>query len=243
MTTRVAGRLAISCLLLLLVYPRSGQAQDVLEGLAMRLGGCGQFSQGKTNMSVRAVVPNWRGFNGSNIQSLFDVALRFADDRCRSVKFPGSSIGLFEIFVDSPKGSQVLVISRQNMDPIRVSLDRRNDVARDEKLQADREVANANRAAADAARKAAALEDLEKQRKAATSDCGTDIKLSGGPWFSSTYAIAAKDEAKRGFFCVKSIEYVSEAVNPFGGKAARARFIGYSQQDFSSVTEVRDFPY
>jgi hypothetical protein len=45
---------------------------------------------------------------------------------------------------------------------------------------------------------------------------------------------------------VKTVEYLSPAVNPFGGKAARARFTGYRYNifnDFRLVVEVRDFAY
>jgi len=88
----------------------------------------------------------------------------------------------------------------------------------------------------------------EQQKKSALAYCGAEPAISGGPWFSSTYKVAARDEAKRGFFCVKTIEYVSDAPNPFGGKAARARFRGYRHtysktQPYNLVDEVRDFAY
>jgi hypothetical protein len=46
-----------------------------------------------------------------------------------------------------------------------------------------------------------------------------------------------------GFLCVKSVEYVSAAPNPFGGNAARARFTGYDGFEYKLVNQVRDFPY
>jgi hypothetical protein len=101
---------------------------------------------------------------------------------------------------------------------------------------------------------------LEKQKSAALADCGAEPAISGGPWFSSTYKVAARDAARSGFLCVKTVEYISAAPNPFGGNAARARFVGYQAryepqrgafglavgQEMSTyelTSEVRDFPY
>ncbi len=100
----------------------------------------------------------------------------------------------------------------------------------------------------------------EKQKSAALADCGAEPAISGGPWFSSTYKVAARDAARSGFLCVKTVEYISAAPNPFGGNAARARFVGYQAryepqrgafglpvgQEISTyelTSEVRDFPY
>jgi uncharacterized protein DUF4189 len=100
---------------------------------------------------------------------------------------------------------------------------------------------------------AAQKEAVEKeQRKAiAVKDCPAQPTISGGPWFSSTYKVGAMDEARRAtdqnnmmnrVFCVKSIEYLSDAPNPFGGKAARARFTVYDLH-YRLVAQTRDFPY
>lgn len=98
--------------------------------------------------------------------------------------------------------------------------------------------------AAEERKKAEEAEALVKRKEVATKDCGARPVLSGGPWFSSTYSVAAMDETQRGnFFCIKTVEYVSAAPNPFGGNAARARFTGYRKGDFQSVVEVRDFAY
>jgi hypothetical protein len=88
--------------------------------------------------------------------------------------------------------------------------------------------------------------EKERLMAAARADCGASAVLSGGPWFSSTYKIAAGDEAKRAigrFLCVKSVEYVSAAPNPFGGNAARAKFTGYDAMQLKPLIEVRDFAY
>jgi hypothetical protein len=47
------------------------------------------------------------------------------------------------------------------------------------------------------------------------------------------------------FLCVKEVRYVGPAVNPMGGNAARAVFVGYGTQskDFGSVSYTHDFPY
>jgi hypothetical protein len=97
---------------------------------------------------------------------------------------------------------------------------------------------------AEARKKAEEAEALAKRRQVAVKDCGARPILSGGPWFSSTYSVAAMDEARRGnFFCVKTVEHISAAPNPFGGNAARARFTGYRNSDFQPVVEIRDFAY
>jgi len=104
------------------------------------------------------------------------------------------------------------------------------------------------------------LHAVEKQKSAALADCGAEPVVSGGPWFSSTYKVAARDAARHGFLCVKTIEYISAAPNPFGGNAARARFVGYQARyepqrgafglpigqevsTYELTSEVRDFPY
>jgi uncharacterized protein DUF4189 len=100
-------------------------------------------------------------------------------------------------------------------------------------------------------KKRADREAVEKeQRKAiAEKDCPREPSILGGPWFSSTYRIGALDAARNAVsadfdrvFCVKSVEYLSDAPNPFGGKAARARFIVYDR-DYKLVSQTRDFPY
>jgi hypothetical protein len=91
----------------------------------------------------------------------------------------------------------------------------------------------------------------EKRKAVAEQDCPQTPTLTGGPWFSSTYKVGALDAARSAadrnnlmghVFCVKSIEYLSDAPNPFGGKAARARFVVYDSE-YRLVTQVRDFPY
>jgi hypothetical protein len=88
---------------------------------------------------------------------------------------------------------------------------------------------------------------LNERTQAALADCGPKPAISGRPsfsWLSSTYDIAARDAARAGiFFCVKTIQYLSAAPNPFGGNAARARFIGYSKEEVVPYSEVRDFAY
>lgn len=101
------------------------------------------------------------------------------------------------------------------------------------------------------------------KRGLALAECKNGPKLSGGPWFSSTYSIAAQDTIRsllrsdegeqmplfgqmapqRGFLCVASVEYISAAVNQFGGNAARARFVGFDNIKYEPLSEVRDFPY
>lgn len=89
--------------------------------------------------------------------------------------------------------------------------------------------------------------EIESKKSAAITDCGSAPSVSGGPWsswFTSAYSVGALDEARRGdFFCVKSIEYISPAPNPFGGSAARAQFTGYSASNFEQIVQVRDFIY
>jgi hypothetical protein len=93
-----------------------------------------------------------------------------------------------------------------------------------------------------------AQDQVEEERRRriadATKDCGPSPNVTGGPLFSPTYKIGATDAASRsGLLCVKEIQYVGPAVNPFGGNAARAKFIGYDQQTGNSVSVIRDFPY
>lgn len=84
--------------------------------------------------------------------------------------------------------------------------------------------------------KQAALE-LDRRKQAALSDCGAAPALSGSPWFDPTYKIAALETARThtGFFCVKTVEYIGPAPNPFGGKGAQIKLIGYGR-DYTSRT-------
>lgn len=107
-----------------------------------------------------------------------------------------------------------------------------------------------NAKAADNARKAAEeqrirREQERKQRKlAALQQCGPEPKISGGPWFSSTYKVAARDAARHSeFVCVSSVEYLSAAPNPFGGNAARIRLTGFDAYKFEPKVMTIDIPY
>lgn len=89
-----------------------------------------------------------------------------------------------------------------------------------------------------------AAQAQEARKNAALADCGAAPTLSGGPWFSSTYKTAATDASRNGrFLCVKTVEYIGAAVNPFGGNAARAKFTGYDALSLQPLSLVMDFPY
>jgi hypothetical protein len=89
-----------------------------------------------------------------------------------------------------------------------------------------------------------AADTKERVKQAALADCGPAPNISGGPWFSSTYKTAATDAARNSqSLCVKTVEYIGAAVNPFGGNAARAKFTGYDSINYQALSVVRDFPY
>lgn len=115
--------------------------------------------------------------------------------------------------------------------------------AREENTRRQNE-AEAARRKMEAARQQAESDATERRKQVAVANCKGGPKISGGPWFSSTYSVAVVDETKGGdFFCVTTVEYISAAPNPFGGKAARARFTGYEKRTFESISQVRDFAY
>jgi hypothetical protein len=97
---------------------------------------------------------------------------------------------------------------------------------------------------AEARIKAEEVAAFEKRKQAALADCGSNWPtLISGPWFSSTYKTAAIDGAKRSnYLCVKSIEYLGPAPNPFGGNAAKARVIFYTNNAIRE-TQVIEFFY
>lgn len=102
--------------------------------------------------------------------------------------------------------------------------------------------------AVEAKKKIDEAEQREKRKSAAYADCGTAPAITGGPWFSFTYKVGATDEAQRlvhsgQLFCIKTVEYMSPAVNPMGGNAARAIFAGYNGQTFDPLRVIADFPY
>jgi hypothetical protein len=124
-------------------------------------------------------------------------------------------------------------------------------IAEEDQQQAQRQAAETQRQAAAEAQKKAAAE-LERRKLAALADCGTSPKLSDGPWFSSTYKVAAQDAARKAvsggdfgpsFLCVKSVEYISPAPNPYGGNAARIKVTGYDPIKFELKAEVGDIAY
>lgn len=95
------------------------------------------------------------------------------------------------------------------------------------------------------------ISSLEEAKAAARQSCGATPQVTGGPWFSSTYKVGALDEASRQvnsseFFCIIKIEYISPAVNPMGGHAARANFFGFVYTDGPNIIKknaIIDFAY
>jgi hypothetical protein len=125
--------------------------------------------------------------------------------------------------------------------------DRTAQVIRDYDVQTALQAARGKQAAEQAQRIEEEARQKEKSKQSALADCGANPVIIGGPWFSSTYKIGAEDEVRRRvgeeFLCVKSVEYVSPAVNPAGGQAARATFTGYDNRSYSLTKFNIDFPY
>ncbi|AGK57054.1 hypothetical protein HYPDE_26868 [Hyphomicrobium denitrificans 1NES1] len=109
----------------------------------------------------------------------------------------------------------------------------------------------------DIAAKAAAVkaqEDAQRQaniiaqrKQKALADCKPEPNYNGGPWFAPSYKVSAHDQvqkvvASQRLLCVKSVDYVSVAPNPFGGNAARIRINGYDMNGNPGSLGM-DIPY
>ena len=211
-------------------------AQD---NFSTRITTCYPYNQDKhLDVGVDVVVPNWRGM--TNLEPVYATARSAAENQCKTAKAPSAAIMKLSVEVKNTTGMTVLRAEMSLWQPqtreMRVTWDNRAAVARAEDEHRTR-----------AAAAQAASEMNEKRRQIAVTDCGSGPKFSGGPWFSSTYGVAANDEVQRakeaGYFCIKDVEYLSAAPNPFGGKAARAKFTGYKKDRFELLVQVRDFAY
>ncbi|SDG88527.1 hypothetical protein SAMN05216338_1003323 [Bradyrhizobium sp. Rc2d] len=97
---------------------------------------------------------------------------------------------------------------------------------------------------AEARKSAEEVAEFERRKQAALADCGSNWPtLISGPWFSTTYKTAAIDGARRSnYLCVKSIEYLGAAPNPFGLNSAKARLIFYTNNAIRQTQDI-DFFY
>jgi hypothetical protein len=224
------------------------------QGIAQTVAGvrCDGLSEGRSHIQINIIYPETKRTDFTNqslvqrfIESMRDEALK----RCADVPPQGGpppisrvsmTLSLTGDFAYQTGNVQnILLVARYDLTSRRWDWVRNFEAQRvaSEKLKEEQ---NAQQTAA----RAAAVAALENAKQLALNDCQGGPKLSGGPWFSSTYRVAANDEIKNaGFFCVKSVEYISAAPNPFGGNAARARFTGYRVGDFQSLVTVRDFAY
>lgn len=182
-------------------------------------------------------VPEWRKLVDETFRDqILEQALQEGLSVCPTVK-----AGQIVIF----GGGRQLLVAWTMVQPRQWTIVRNNVVAEIQREDARivREKAEQERLEREAQARKGEAEAKEQRRLAALADCGSSPKISGGPWFSSTYSVGAGDAARRsGLLCVKTIEYISDAPNPFGGKAARARFTGYSR-GFQLTSVVQDFPY
>jgi hypothetical protein len=191
----------------------------------------------------RVIVPDWRQLGTQEvIETLLESGSRVAMEQCRAA-IAADRLGKFSAFIvaeNSPIYFAAVTAQKYRTGASWTII--KNNVP-DLVRQEERDAEQRRRLAAEEEGRKLEAEARAKRKESAQADCGTSPKISGGPWFSSTYSVAANDEARRGFFCVKLVEYVSAAPNPFGGKAARARFIGYNTGDFQPTVQVRDFAY
>ena len=133
-------------------------------------------------------------------------------------------------------GGHRLVVAWTMLDPRHWTIEKDTVLAEIQREDARmaREQAEQDRLKSEALARKVAVDAGEQRERAALADCGSSPSISGGPWFSSTYKTGVQheiEEAMHGmfpsFFCVKSVEYLGPAPNPFGGNAARARFTGH----------------
>ena len=161
------------------------------------------------------------------------------DRKCALDPTPVVSIDV----IDKASGWGMTVISAWWYRPDGQWRIRRNEVSNLAAIEKQK-IAIQEQQAAAAKRAQLAAEEKERRKQAALADCGTTPTISGGPWFSSTYKVAAGDATRNPqFLCVKSVEYISAAPNPYGGNAARAKFSGYEPFDYQPVVKLFDFAY
>jgi len=183
-------------------------------------------------------VVDWRRLVDEKFRDqILQQALREGMSAC-----PTAKAGQIVVYGDG----QLLLVAWTMLNPTNWQIEK-NDVQaaiQREGVRIARERAEQERLEREAQARKAEAEAKERRRLTALAACGSRPTLSGGPWFSSTYSVAANDQARAvGMLCVKSIEYVGAAPNPFGGNAARARFTGYGASDFQPLVVVQDFFY
>lgn len=198
------------------------------------------------NAQINVVVPDWHALQDNDVVMKVLNAARdsvFAHCVQERLKFPNMKTAVIAAVGVGAHNTPFQVVSAwwYNGDAQwRITQNFVSQLVNQEnqKIEAQRQQAEAAKQAEQEA------QAKERIRQAALADCGPQPSISGGPWFSSTYKTAAADAARNErFLCVKIIEYVGPAVNPFGGNAARAKFTGYAASTFQPLSAVMDFPY
>jgi hypothetical protein len=189
-------------------------------------------------------VADWRSLTNARLRDqILEQALQEGLATCSGVKAG-------QIVISG--GGRSLVVAWTMLNPRHWTIEKDTVLAEIQREDARiaREQAGQERLKSEALARNAAAEAAGQRKQAALVDCGSSPAISGGPWFSSTYKTGVQhevEEATRGmfpsFFCVKSVEYLGPAPNPFGGNAARARFTGHDLRDLSTITTERQFPY
>jgi hypothetical protein len=250
--------LILSALCFWLADTNDAGAQEVFRQLEYRCNDALSVnSQRLIGYSARVEVQQWRGLLDPNFR--LQVATAILKDiaaQCMAKGVRATAIDV--LFTSTGRREGGLILSTPNfvLRGWALAADQQwhfyNDTVAANIASEDAAVANMNRAneqrQQEALKQKQAAEENEKRKQAALADCGTAPTISGGPWFSSTYKTAATDMGRRPppdgrFVCVKSIEYIGAAVNPFGGNAARAKFTGYDAFSFQPLSMVMDFPY
>ncbi len=189
-------------------------------------------------------VTEWRKLTDSTLRDqILEQALQEGLAVCGTAK--AAQIAIFG-------DRQQLVVAWTMLNPRHWTIVKDNVLAEIQREDARiaREQAEQERMQRTAQAQRAAADTAEQRKHIALADCGPAPSVSGGPWFSSTYKAAVRNEIvnitrgiDRSFFCIKSVEYLGAAPNPFGGNAARAKFTGYDPDNLNLTTREREFPY
>lgn len=242
-------KIAVSAFVLILsaaVLPQRSNSQQILSAEwgahPMNKGPCFQ-SWGPVEFAVTITVNDWHPLgDGTVVQRLISQYPAEGMRRCPT----GNAVS---VYIRAPQSRDIVITAHwmRATGQWNITSNVRSLLQQEQREAQAREAAQAAQVQAQqqAQKREAERQRLLAAKEAAEKDCGATPSVSGGPWFSSTYKTGALDAVRQlgQFICVKTIEYVGPAVNPFGGNAARAKFIGYDNTNYKPYFELSDFPY
>jgi hypothetical protein len=168
--------------------------------------------------------------------------------KCTGTKITDNSSGVTKLKILNPAGSSIKAMLGPQSPQAWVTAmwDPRSNQWQLDTRGLQQAMAEETRQQAAAVQQQQSQKVLEDKKAAAISACGADPSLSGGPWFSSTYKIAAQDAVRlviqypsNNYICVKTVEYLSAAESSTSASIARTSFVAISTSVISTPLILR----